>query len=91
MSKLFLLIAALNGFLSVSLGAFAAHGLKNKLSPDMLAIWKTGVDYQFYHALALMGVAILANKITATPLNLSGWFFTAGIIIFSGSLYILTF
>lgn len=70
-------------FLAVGLGAFGAHALKAKLTPDMLAIFETGVRYQVYHALALLLLAALRGPSKA------GWCFTAGIVIFSGSLYIL--
>jgi len=92
MAKLIMLIAGLSGGLSVILGAFAAHGLKKKLSPDMQAVFKTGVDYQFYHsfALALVGLSLLAQNIQqSTYLNWAFICFGIGIILFSGSLYLL--
>jgi uncharacterized membrane protein YgdD (TMEM256/DUF423 family) len=70
-------------FLAVGLGAFGAHALKARLSPEMLAIFETGVKYQVYHALALLLLASLRGPSKAA------WCFTAGIAIFSGSLYIL--
>lgn len=70
-------------FLAVGLGAFGAHALKEKLGPDMLAVWETGVKYQVYHALALLLLASLRGP------SKSAWCFTAGIVIFSGSLYVL--
>lgn len=70
-------------FLAVGLGAFGAHALKARLSPEMLAIFETGVRYQVYHALALLLLAALRGPVKA------GWCFTAGIVLFSGSLYIL--
>jgi uncharacterized membrane protein YgdD (TMEM256/DUF423 family) len=70
-------------FLAVGLGAFGAHALKARLEPDMLAIFETGVRYQVYHALALLLLASLRGPSKA------GWCFTAGIALFSGSLYIL--
>jgi uncharacterized membrane protein YgdD (TMEM256/DUF423 family) len=70
-------------FLAVGLGAFGAHALKSRLEPDMLAIFETGVRYQVYHALALLLLASLRGPSKA------GWCFTAGIALFSGSLYIL--
>lgn len=75
--------------LAVVLGAFAAHGLKAKISPAMLDVFKTGVEYQFYHGLALMLVAILMMHIPHHLLNYSGYLFIAGVICFSGSLYAL--
>ncbi len=87
----FLKIGAIAAFLSVAFGAFGAHALKEILSPQMLEVFKTGVQYQFYHALALI---ILSFFIKLYPeqglLKWSGIFFTLGIILFSGSLYTLT-
>ena len=89
--KLFLSIAALSGFLSVALGAFGAHALREKLDPHYLDVFKTGVQYQMYHTLALLAVALLIKWIPGSGLlNASGWLFIAGILIFSGSLYILS-
>ena len=80
-------IAALTG---VMLGAFGAHALRRAVSPDMLAIWHTGVEYQFYHALGLLTMGVLATQIGGkTWLRVSGWLLVAGIILFSGSLYLL--
>ena len=91
MPTLFIAIAAINGFMAVALGAFAAHGLKSRLAPDMLAIFQTGVQYQMYHALAMFGVGLLCMQISDSALlRASAWSFLAGIIIFSGSLYILS-
>lgn len=91
MPSLFVALAAINGFIAVGLGAFAAHGLKNRLPEDLLAIFQTGVQYQMYHALALFGVGLLAMQLSdSTLLRASGWLFLVGIIIFSGSLYILS-
>jgi uncharacterized membrane protein YgdD (TMEM256/DUF423 family) len=88
--NLFLALAAANGFLAVALGAFGAHGLKNRLSPDLMAIWHTAVQYHFWHTLALFGVATyLFQNNTSKILVCSGWLFAAGILIFSGSLYLL--
>jgi uncharacterized membrane protein YgdD (TMEM256/DUF423 family) len=84
--RIFIIIAALFGFISVALGAFGAHWLK--LAPDPLNVFKTGVQYQMYHALALMAVAILLKFYPDSSLFFwSGWFFIAGIVLFSGSLY----
>lgn len=88
---LFLKFAAISGFLSVAFGAFGAHGLKSRLSEDMLAIYNTGAEYQFIHTLALLAVALLTlhfGKVTA--LTVAGFSFIAGIVIFSGSLYVLS-
>lgn len=91
MPSLFIALAAINGFIAVGLGAFAAHGLKNRLPEDLLAIFQTGVQYQMYHALALFGVGLLAMQLSdSTLLRASGWAFVIGIVIFSGSLYVLS-
>lgn len=76
--------------LAVLLGAFGAHALKKTLSADMLAIYQTAVQYQFYHALGLLAVGIIGLHYPSKWVRLSGIFLTAGIIIFSGSLYILS-
>ncbi|CDF81776.1 DUF423 domain-containing protein [Pseudomonas sp. QL9] len=90
MLRTFLLFAAFFGFTGVGLGAFAAHGLKNRLSADYLAIFQTGVHYQMLHALALFGVALLSTQLSGRLIAASGWLFVAGILVFSGSLYLLT-
>ncbi|MDY0006645.1 MAG: DUF423 domain-containing protein [Spongiibacteraceae bacterium] len=90
--RLFLMLAALSGFLAVGLGAFGAHGLKARVSAELLAVYQTGVLYHLVHTLALLGVAVLMYQIPAsTLLKISGWAFVAGILVFSGSLYLLTF
>lgn len=91
MLRTFLLLGSLNGFLAVALGAFAAHGLKSKLSEYSLGIFQTGVQYQMYHALALLAVAVLCKLFpNSASLSWAGWLFFAGIIFFSGSLYALS-
>jgi uncharacterized membrane protein YgdD (TMEM256/DUF423 family) len=90
MDRTFLLIGAVFGFLGVAVGAFGAHGLKNRLSPEMLAIFETGVRYQMYHVFALLIVAAAIGHVgNARLLTFAGWSFVAGILIFSGSLYAL--
>ena len=91
MPKLFLLLASINGFLAVSIGAFAAHSLRDRLAAaDLLTTFQTGVQYHMYHALAMFGVAILSMQFpTSVTLKTSGYMFMLGIILFSGSLYIL--
>jgi len=92
MAKLMMLIAGISGGLSVILGAFAAHGLKKKLSADMMTVFKTGVDYQFYHtfSLAMVGLSLIAQGIDQSMyLNWAFACFGIGIIFFSGSLYLL--
>ncbi|MGE6257809.1 DUF423 domain-containing protein [Heyndrickxia sporothermodurans] len=89
--KTFIIIGAINAFLSVALGAFGAHGLEGKLEPKYLEIWKTGVNYQMFHALGLLAIGIIAGNIQGSSLMFwSGWLMFIGIILFSGSLYILS-
>ncbi|MEH7123325.1 DUF423 domain-containing protein [Bacillus sp. JJ1503] len=89
--KLFIIIGALNAFLSVALGAFGAHGLEKVVEPKYLEIWKTGVQYQMFHATGLLVIGILLGKMPANALlSWSGWMMLIGIILFSGSLYVLS-
>lgn len=90
MLRVFLSLAAFAGFTGVALGAFAAHGLKGRLSPEYLAVFQTGVHYQLVHALALFGVALLTLHLPSRLLAGAGWAFVLGILLFSGSLYALT-
>jgi uncharacterized membrane protein YgdD (TMEM256/DUF423 family) len=90
MLRVFLLLAALAGFTGVALGAFAAHGLKGQLSAEYLAVFQTGVHYQLIHALALFGVALLAERLPGRLVKAAGTLFAVGILLFSGSLYALT-
>ena len=85
----FLLFGAISGFLTVAFGAFAAHGLKNLLSAAMLTTFQTGVEYQGLHALALLVVGMLGRGKNTAGLSLAGWSFVVGILLFSGSLYLL--
>lgn len=88
---LFLAVGAAFAFLGVALGAFGAHALKDKVGADKLAVFQTGVQYQMYHALALVGVGILAwVRGASASLTWAGWLFAVGIVLFSGSLYFLT-
>jgi uncharacterized membrane protein YgdD (TMEM256/DUF423 family) len=89
MGRTFLFIGALAGVTGVGLGAFGAHGLRGRLSPDMLAVFETGVRYHMYHALALLATAALIGRIDSRLLPAAAWCFTAGIVLFSGSLYAL--
>jgi uncharacterized membrane protein YgdD (TMEM256/DUF423 family) len=90
MNRNFLSVAALLGALSVALGAFAAHKLRAMTSPDVVAIFETGVRYQFYHVFALFIVAFLSEKISNKWMIWAGNCFIMGIILFCGSLYALT-
>ena len=91
MNKTYLITAAVLGALSVMLGAFGAHGLKTRMSTDAFEIFETAVKYQFYHVFALLAVAIVYQYIPASLLNWSGRCFVAGILFFSGSLYLLSY
>ena len=92
MDKTFLLLASLLSALAVALGAFGAHALESRMSADLLGTFEVGVRYHFYHALALLGVvAVISRWPEANAAVWAGWLFVVGIVIFSGSLYILAF
>lgn len=91
MAKLFITLAALSGMFAVIFGAFGAHALKGKLDNHALSIFETAVQYHFYHSFALLMVGIIAITQPQTALlKSSGWLFIVGIVIFSGSLYLLS-
>ncbi len=95
-ARFYLLISALSGMSAVALGAFGAHGLKKLVSPELLAAYQTGVQYQFIHTLALLAIAILLLLVKPTPglknkLKISASLMIVGIVLFSGSLYSMTF
>lgn len=93
MDRVFISVGALSGFIAVAAGAFGAHALRERLSSDMLQVFQTGVTYQMYHALALLGVGILLARFSIDGnvwLSAAGWLFVAGTILFSGSLYLLS-
>jgi uncharacterized membrane protein YgdD (TMEM256/DUF423 family) len=89
-AKLFLSIGSISGALAVMVGAFGAHGLKDKLSAEMLKIYHTGVEYHFYHTFALLAIGLVALHFQSKLLTASGSAMVAGIIVFSGSLYALS-
>lgn len=89
LSRVFIISAAISGFLATCLGAFGAHALKLKISMDMLVVYQTGVSYQFYHSLALLLLGLLMIHYDNKYLRLSGVMFGVGILLFSGSLYLL--
>ena len=89
MDKTFLLLGAVAAFLAVALGAFGAHGLRARLSPEMMAVFQTGVQYHMYHALALILVSAIMGRMSGWLIQTAGWCFVAGIVLFSGSLYLL--
>ena len=91
MTRLFLLSGSVFGFLSVALGAFAAHALKEKLDAYSLGVFQTGVQYQFFHALALLLVGLLSHTVNPEGFKAAGFSFLFGIVVFSGSLYLLAF
>ncbi len=88
-SRRFLIAGALGALLAVVLGAFGAHALEDRLTPDLLDIYQTANTYHFYHSLALVAVGFLAQQVTGKLVSASGWCFIAGLVFFSGSLYAL--
>ena len=91
MAKLFITLASLSGMLAVIFGAFGAHALKGKLDDQALKVFETAVQYHFYHTFALLVVgAIALNQPQTVLLKSSGWSFVIGILVFSGSLYLLS-
>ena len=90
MHKRFLLTGAASGALAVILGAFGAHGLKQIVPPDTVNTFQTGVQYQMYHSIALLAVAIIYERYANKLVQWAGTCFIIGIILFSGSLYLLT-
>jgi uncharacterized membrane protein YgdD (TMEM256/DUF423 family) len=90
MDRLFFLLGTIAAGVAVAAGAFAAHGLRDRLEPDMLAVFETGARYQMYHALGLLAVGWAVSRWPAGRAALAGWLFVAGIVVFSGSLYVLS-
>lgn len=88
MDRFFLVCGSLSALISVAAGAFGAHGLRDKLGPEMLNVFEIGVRYQMYHALGLLAVGILLQR--GFPVASAGWSFLVGTLVFSGSLYILS-
>lgn len=91
MDRLFLITGALSGALGVAAGAFGAHALRARVEPRMLEVFETAARYQMYHALALIAVAWVCTRTTSTFAGAAGWLFLAGTVLFSGSLYAMTF
>lgn len=90
-AKVFLILGAVNALLAVMLGAFGAHVLRARLSADLMAVYQTGIHYHLFHALGLLVVGLLATQLpTSVPLKWSGGLMLAGIVLFSGSLYVLS-
>jgi uncharacterized membrane protein YgdD (TMEM256/DUF423 family) len=91
MKSIFLFLGALSALTGIGMGAFGAHGLKTIVNPEMMAVYQTGVSYQMWHALGLIGIAIMRHQNPESKLlNWAGWLMFIGIILFSGSLYLLT-
>jgi uncharacterized membrane protein YgdD (TMEM256/DUF423 family) len=89
MERTFVALGALSGLVSVAAGAFGAHALKARLSPELLAVFETGARYQMFHALALVASGWAAGRFPGAAAAWSGWLFLAGTVLFSGSLYLL--
>jgi uncharacterized membrane protein YgdD (TMEM256/DUF423 family) len=87
---LFFRVGVLLAGAGVALGAFGAHGLRARVSADLLAVFETGVRYQMYHALALLALSLAWSRWSSAHLTAAGYLFIAGIVLFSGSLYLLT-
>ncbi|MGD6966504.1 DUF423 domain-containing protein [Rossellomorea vietnamensis] len=89
--KTFIIIGAINAFLSVAFGAFGAHALEGKISQKYIDTWNTGVLYQMFHSMGILIIGVLMGNIASSSLlNWSGWLMLIGIVLFSGSLYILS-
>lgn len=89
MARLFFTLGCLSALVGVALGAFGAHGLRGRVTPEMLNVFEVGVRYQLYHALALLAVGAIAGRLPGGALAIAGWLFVAGTVVFSGSLYLL--
>jgi uncharacterized membrane protein YgdD (TMEM256/DUF423 family) len=90
MERLFFALGAVSAFVGVAAGAFGAHALKARLTPELLATFEIGVRYQMYHALALLFAGWAAARWPGAATSAAGWLFVAGTLVFSGSLYLLT-
>jgi uncharacterized membrane protein YgdD (TMEM256/DUF423 family) len=89
MERIFAAAGALSALISVSAGAFGAHALRQRISPELLSVFETGARYQMYHALALFAVAWAWTRWPGSAIGLAGWMFLTGTVLFSGSLYLL--
>jgi uncharacterized membrane protein YgdD (TMEM256/DUF423 family) len=90
MTRTFATLGCLLAFVAVAAGAFGAHALRARLTPDLLAVWETAARYQMYHALALLGVAWALDRWPGRLAVIAGWLMIVGIVLFSGSLYLLS-
>lgn len=91
MEKLFIIAGAVSAFIGVAAGAFGAHALKSRLPPDLLAVFEVGVRYQMYHAFALIATAWIVGRWPGGVASTAGLLFIVGTVLFSGSLYLLSF
>ncbi len=89
MERRFAGFGAVFAFLAVALGAFGAHALRSRVAPTQLAVWETAVHYQMFHALGLMAVGWMLGRWPGKAVRVAGWLLVAGILLFSGSLYLL--
>jgi uncharacterized membrane protein YgdD (TMEM256/DUF423 family) len=90
MTRIFVLLGSVNAFLAVAFGAFGAHALRGRLEPELLAIWQTGVTYHLVHALGLLLVGVLLHlHVGSFYIRWAGWLLLVGVVLFSGSLYLL--
>ncbi len=90
MDRVFFVIGALSACVGIAAGAFCAHGLKSRLSPEMFSVFEVGVRYQMYHAFALMAAAWAQTRWPSSLVVTSGWLFIIGTVLFCGSLYLLS-
>ena len=90
MERVFFSLGAVLAFLAVAAGAFGSHAVRSRLSPDLLDVFETAARYHFFHALGLFAAGFAAARWPGTAAHLAGWLFLAGIILFSGSLYLLS-
>jgi len=91
MERTFFIIGSILAFLGVAAGAFGAHGLRGRVSPELIDVFETAARYHIYHALGLLAVAWAVSRWPGTATTAAGWLFLAGVVLFSGSLYLMTF
>jgi len=91
MDRLFFILGCSSAFIAVAAGAFGAHALRNRISPEAFNSFEVGVRYQMYHALALLAISWAITRWPNVNVSLAGWFFVVGTVLFSGSLYALSF
>ena len=89
MTRVFFVLGSVSAALAVALGAFAAHGLRGRVSPDLMTVFETGARYHMYHALALIAVAWATTRGAGGAATAAGWLFVVGTVLFSGTLYVL--